>query len=93
MMEWFHQVDWFAVLCWLGAISCIVAGLAGTVIPAIPGLPLIAASRRACWCGHVDWDGRWHSSQDRDRLYDDRDFDLGLSRLNQIFEAKKSAFS
>lgn len=27
MMEWFHQVDWFAVLCWLGAISCIVAGL------------------------------------------------------------------
>ena len=55
MMEWFHQVDWFAVLCWLGAISCIVAGLAGTVIPAIPGLPLIAAGAALIgWAGNFE---------------------------------------
>lgn len=55
MMEWFHQVDWFAVLCWLGAISCIVAGLAGTLIPAIPGLPLIAAGAALIgWAGNFE---------------------------------------
>jgi uncharacterized protein YqgC (DUF456 family) len=43
MLDWFAQIDWFAVICWLSAISLIIAGLAGTVIPAIPGLPLIAA--------------------------------------------------
>lgn len=42
MLEWFQQIDWFAFFCWAGAISLIIAGLAGTVIPAIPGLPLIA---------------------------------------------------
>ena len=42
MFDWFTQIDWFAVACWLGALSLIVAGLAGTVVPAIPGLPLIA---------------------------------------------------
>lgn len=43
MPEWFTQIDWFAISCWTGAVICIVAGIAGTVIPAIPGLPLIAA--------------------------------------------------
>ena len=43
MLDWFAQIDWFAVICWLSAVSLIIAGLAGTVIPAIPGLPLIAA--------------------------------------------------
>lgn len=42
MLEWFQQIDWFALCCWAGAVSLIIAGLAGTVIPAIPGLPLIA---------------------------------------------------
>ena len=38
MLDWFAQIDWFAVICWLSAVSLIIAGLAGTVIPAIPGL-------------------------------------------------------
>ena len=42
MLEWFQQIDWFALCCWAGAVSLIIAGLAGPVIPAIPGLPLIA---------------------------------------------------
>ncbi len=42
MFDWLTQIDWFAIACWLGALSLIIAGLAGTVVPAIPGLPLIA---------------------------------------------------
>ena len=38
MLDWFAQIDWFAVICWLSAVSLIIAGLAGTVIPAIPEL-------------------------------------------------------
>ena len=52
MLDWFAQIDWFAVICWLSAVSLIIAGLAGTVIPAIPGLPLIAErSALIGWAG------------------------------------------
>lgn len=55
MIEWLSQVDWFALACWLGAITCIVAGLAGTVIPAIPGLPLIAVGAALIgWAGDFE---------------------------------------
>ena len=50
MLDWFAQIDWFAVICWLSAVSLIIAGLAGTVIPAIPGLPLIAAGGALIGC-------------------------------------------
>ncbi|MDO5531616.1 DUF456 domain-containing protein [Sutterella sp.] len=41
-MEWLTNLDWFALACWTGAIILIAAGFAGTIIPAIPGLPMIA---------------------------------------------------
>ena len=41
-MEWLTSFDWFALACWLGAFVLIAAGFAGTVVPAIPGLPMIA---------------------------------------------------
>lgn len=41
-MEWLTSIDWFALWCWTGAIILIAAGFAGTIVPAIPGLPLIA---------------------------------------------------
>ena len=41
-MEAFTSLDWFAVGCWLSAFVLIALGFAGTVVPAIPGLPMIA---------------------------------------------------
>lgn len=41
-MGWLTTFDWFALACWLGAFVLIAAGFAGTVVPAIPGLPMIA---------------------------------------------------
>lgn len=55
MWTWLTEVDWFAVACWLGALTCILAGLAGTVIPAIPGLPLIAVGTALIgWSGNFE---------------------------------------
>lgn len=42
-MEWLAGFDWAAIACWTGALVLICAGFAGTVVPAIPGLPMIAA--------------------------------------------------
>ena len=41
-MEWLTSIDWFALACWLGACVLIALGFAGTIVPAIPGLPMIA---------------------------------------------------
>ena len=41
-MEWLTSIDWFALVCWLGAFVLIALGFAGTIVPAIPGLPMIA---------------------------------------------------
>ena len=41
-MEWLTSIDWFALACWLGAFVLIAPGFAGTIVPAIPGLPMIA---------------------------------------------------
>lgn len=41
-MEWFTNFDWIALACWTGAFVLIALGFAGTVVPAIPGLPMIA---------------------------------------------------
>ncbi len=42
-MEWLTAFDWFAAGCWASALALIALGFAGTIIPAIPGLPMIAA--------------------------------------------------
>ena len=36
-------VDWIAIAGWTSAIAFILVGLAGTVIPALPGIPMIFA--------------------------------------------------
>lgn len=41
-MEWLTSIDWFALACWLSAFVLIALGFAGTIVPAIPGLPMIA---------------------------------------------------
>jgi len=50
-MEWLTSLDWFALSCWFGAIVLIVLGFAGTIVPAIPGLPMIAAGGGVVWWG------------------------------------------
>lgn len=41
-METLAAFDWAALACWLGAFVLIALGFAGTIVPAIPGLPMIA---------------------------------------------------
>lgn len=51
----FGSFDWFAIACWFGAFTLIAAGFAGTVVPAIPGLPLIAAGGWLIgWADHYE---------------------------------------
>ena len=54
-MEWLTSLDWFALSCWFGAIVLIVLGFAGTIVPAIPGLPMIAAGGWLIgWADHYE---------------------------------------
>ena len=59
-MEWLTSLDWFALSCWFGAIVLIVLGFAGTIVPAIPGLPMIAAGGWLIgWADHYEKVGFW----------------------------------
>lgn len=54
-MEFFSTVDWGAFGLWWVVFGLSVVGLAGTIIPAVPGLPLIfAACLLAAWLGHFE---------------------------------------
>ena len=54
-MEFFSTVDWGAFGLWWVVFGLAVVGLAGTIIPAVPGLPLIfAACLLAAWLGHFE---------------------------------------
>ncbi len=45
-------------LRWLGAVVCVVAGLAGLVLPALPGAPLLLAGLvLAAWAEHFAYVG------------------------------------
>jgi uncharacterized protein YqgC (DUF456 family) len=47
-------MDW-TILWWILAVLVVVAGLAGTVIPAIPGVPLVFAGLFICaWIGDFE---------------------------------------
>ena len=47
-------MDW-TILCWLLAGLIVIAGLAGTVIPALPGVPLVFAGLFVvAWIGHFE---------------------------------------
>ena len=52
-------VDWIAIAGWTSAIAFILVGLAGTVIPALPGIPMIfAGAWIIAWVGdyeHIGW--------------------------------------
>ena len=48
------SMDW-TILWWLLAGLLVIAGLAGTVIPALPGVPLVFAGLFVCaWIGHFE---------------------------------------
>ena len=51
-MEWLSNIDWMSLVVWTSAIILIAAGFAGTIVPAIPGLPMIAV---AGWL--IAWNG------------------------------------
>ena len=54
-MEFFSTVDWGAFGLWWVVFGLAVVGLAGTIIPAVPGLPLVfAACLLAAWLGHFE---------------------------------------
>lgn len=54
-MEWFTNFDWFALACWTGAFILIALGFAGTIVPAIPGLPMIAGGAWLIgWADHYE---------------------------------------
>ena len=50
--EWLSNIDWMSLVVWTSAIILIAAGFAGTIVPAIPGLPMIAV---AGWL--IAWNG------------------------------------
>jgi uncharacterized protein YqgC (DUF456 family) len=53
-------MDW-TILWWLLVILLVLAGLAGTVLPAVPGVPLVFAGLLAgAWIGHFETVG-WKS--------------------------------
>lgn len=56
MWETLASVDWWGVGLWSLGICFIVIGLAGTVVPALPGMPMIFAG---AWLGA--WAGNYES--------------------------------
>lgn len=55
-MEWLSTMDWVSIGVWISAIVLIALGFAGTIVPAIPGLPMIAA---AGWL--IAWNGGYEA--------------------------------
>lgn len=54
-MEALASFDWFALFCWASALVLIVLGFAGTIVPAIPGLPMIAGGALLIgWAGDFE---------------------------------------
>lgn len=50
MLEMFTTIDWANFGLWWVVLALVVIGMAGTVVPAVPGLPLIfAACLLAAW--------------------------------------------
>ena len=50
MFEMFTTIDWANFGLWWVVLALVVIGMAGTVVPAVPGLPLIfAACLLAAW--------------------------------------------
>lgn len=55
MLETIRAVDWTSLCVWAGVICLCVVGFAGTVVPGLPGTPLIfAAAFLIAWYGDYE---------------------------------------
>lgn len=59
MLETLASVDWVNILLWVLSIASIVIGVAGAVVPALPGIPMVfVGALIAAWIGdfeHITW--------------------------------------
>ena len=59
MLETLAAVDWTGIILWICVTALIVCGVAGTVVPALPGIPMIfLGALLAGWIGdfeHITW--------------------------------------
>lgn len=55
MWQTLAGIDWMGLGLWIVAAALIIIGLAGTIIPALPGIPMIfAGAWVAAWIGHFE---------------------------------------
>ena len=59
MLETLASVDWVNILLWILSIASIEIGVAGAVVPALPGIPMVfVGALIAAWIGdfeHITW--------------------------------------
>lgn len=55
MIDTLMSVDWMGIFLWICVAAFIVVGVAGTVVPALPGIPMIfLAALLAAWIGDFE---------------------------------------
>ena len=55
MIDTLMSVDWMGIFLWICVAALIVVGVAGTVVPALPGIPMIfLAALLAAWIGDFE---------------------------------------
>ena len=59
MIDTLLSVDWTGIVLWICVVALILCGVAGTVVPALPGIPMIfLGALLAAWIGdfqHITW--------------------------------------
>lgn len=59
MIDTLLAVDWTGIILWICVVALILCGVAGTVVPALPGIPMIfLGALLAAWIGdfqHITW--------------------------------------
>lgn len=59
MIDTLLAVDWTGIFLWICVVALIACGVAGTVVPALPGIPMIfLGALLAAWIGdfeHITW--------------------------------------
>lgn len=59
MSDTLLSVDWTGIVLWICVVALILCGVAGTVVPALPGIPMIfLGALLAAWIGdfqHITW--------------------------------------
>ena len=55
MIDTLMSVDWMGIFLWICVAALIVVGVAGTVVPALPGIPMIfLGALLAAWIGDFE---------------------------------------